>query len=241
MPIFARSLEERVEIFRWIEEHGKDGEDPVSVLIGGWAVYVYNSWYGSVDIDIVTNSRTKQSLMKHLREKRGYIPKREPMLPNTVVKSTPDGLIEIDFATREEVYRFEGRDDTHDFHLLDRHTYRTEIHPGCRVVIPTRALLLFFKLKVAWDRLFRLESRRSVRPEWDRAKLGKDYADILALLDPALGFEDLDRVLLGDLVSRYPFLVIRSIPRQTEGIRMYGRMTNDEVKEIIDRLLQLIT
>lgn len=82
-----------------------------------------------------------------------------------------------------------------------------------------------------------------MRPEWDRAKLGKDYADILALLDPALGFEDLDRVLLGDLVSRYPFLfeVIRSVPRQTEGIRMYGRMTNDEVKEIIDRLLKLIT
>jgi hypothetical protein len=78
MPIFERSLEELVEIFRWIEEHEKDGEDPVSVLIGGWAVYVYNPWYGSVDIDIVTNSRTKQSLMKYLREKRGYIPKREP-------------------------------------------------------------------------------------------------------------------------------------------------------------------
>jgi len=181
--------------------------------------------------------------MKYLRENRGFVPKREPMLPNTVVKSTPDGLIEIDFATRDEVYRFEGTDDTHDFHVLDGNTYRTEIHPGCQVVIPSRALLLFFKLKAARDRLVRLESRRSVKPEWDRAKLGKDYADILALLDPASGFEDLDLVLLGELLSRYPFLfeVIRSIPRQTEGIRMYGRMTQDEVKEIIDRLLQLIT
>lgn len=243
MPIFRRSLEELVEIFRWVEEHERNDKSPISVLIGGWAVYVYNPWYGSVDIDIVTNSRTKQSLMKYLRDERGFVPKREPMLPNTVVKSTPHGLIEIDFATREEVYRFEGRDDTHNFHLLDGHTHQTEIIPGCSVSIPTRALLLIFKIKAAWDRSVRLKSGTSLRPEWDRAKLEKDYADILALLDPALGFENLDLMLLGELLQRYPFLldIIRDIPLQKEGIRMYGRMTENEVKETIDRLLQLIT
>lgn len=74
MPIFERSLEELVEIFRWIEDHEKNDENPGSVLIGGWAVYAYNPWYGSMDIDIVTNSRTKRSLMKHLRDKRGFVP-----------------------------------------------------------------------------------------------------------------------------------------------------------------------
>lgn len=243
MPIFKRSLEELEAIFRWIEVHEKDSENPISVLIGGWAVYIYNPWYGSVDIDIVTNSRTKQSLMKYLRDERGFMPKREPMLPNTVVKSTPDGLIEIDFATREEVYRFEGRDDTHDFHLLDGHTYRTEILSGCSVVIPSRALLLFFKIKAAWDRSVRLETETSLRPDWDRAKREKDYADILALLDPTLGLENLDLMLLGELFQRYPFLIdiIRSLPKKTEGIRMYARMTEEDVTEIVDRLLQLMT
>lgn len=181
--------------------------------------------------------------MKFLRDEREFVPKREPMIPNTVVKQTSDGAIDIDFSTREEQHRFEGREDTHDFHLLDGQDVQTEITSGSYVIIPSRALLLFFKLKAAWDRSFRLETETSSRPDWDRAKLQKDYADILALLDPAQGYENLDFMVFGDLLKRYSFLkeIIEGIPRQTDGIRMYARMTDQEVKETIERFLQLVT
>lgn len=126
--------------------------------------------------------------------------------------------------------------------MLDGHTLRREILAKCYVVIPSREVLLFLKLKAARDRSFRLKTGASFNPEWDRAKLEKDHADILALLDPAAGLENLDLMLPGDLLHRYPFLlgVIQSIPGQIEGIHMYARMTDEEVKEMVDRLLQLI-
>ena len=71
----STSLEELMEIFRWIRAHEKDEKGPVTVLIGGWAVYSYNPWYGSVDIDLVTNSRSRQNLMWYLRNERDFFPK----------------------------------------------------------------------------------------------------------------------------------------------------------------------
>ena len=42
------SFEELKELLRWFSHSG-----PVPTLIGGWAVWLYNSYFGSVDIDIV--------------------------------------------------------------------------------------------------------------------------------------------------------------------------------------------
>jgi len=49
-------------------------DNPVTVLVGGWAVDAYNPWYGSIDIDLVTNNRTKHSLMRILVKERDYDP-----------------------------------------------------------------------------------------------------------------------------------------------------------------------
>jgi len=43
------------------QARGEDERYPLTVLIGGWAVYCYNPWYGSVDIDLVTNSRAQNT------------------------------------------------------------------------------------------------------------------------------------------------------------------------------------
>jgi hypothetical protein len=50
----------------------EDVESPTTVLIGGWAVHAYDPWFGSIDIDLITNSRTKQRLKEHLVSTRGY-------------------------------------------------------------------------------------------------------------------------------------------------------------------------
>ena len=91
----SSSLEELMEIFRWIRAHEKDESGPVTVLIGGWAVYSYNPWYGSVDIDLVTNSRSRQNLMWYLRNERGFVFQRDVMVPTTVAKNVPEGKIII--------------------------------------------------------------------------------------------------------------------------------------------------
>ena len=85
--IVDASLEELIDIFRWVHAREKDERNPVTVLIGGWAVYSYNKWYGSVDIDLVTNNKTKHQLMKRLRDERGFVHQRDPMVPTTVVKN----------------------------------------------------------------------------------------------------------------------------------------------------------
>jgi len=87
------SREELIEIFRWAYDRESDGNSPITVLIGGWAVYSYNQWYGSVDIDIVTNNQTRQDLMWYLRNERKFLPQREKMVPTTVVKNVPEGKI----------------------------------------------------------------------------------------------------------------------------------------------------
>ena len=60
--IISKSLEELKFILNWVRERGETADTPVTVLVGGWAVDAYNPYYGSVDIDIVTNNRTKESL-----------------------------------------------------------------------------------------------------------------------------------------------------------------------------------
>jgi len=254
------SREELIAIFRWVHTKGEDPEKPVTVLIGGWAVHNYNPWYGSIDIDIITNKRTKQHLMKFLRDERGFVPKRYPMIPNTVVKNTGDGEILIDFGSREDICRFEGRKENCSFSLLDGQTTTgviavpTRALPlnrgrlnrggfgGFPIVVPTRTLLLLFKLKAAWDRSHRLQNGTSSDPEWEQGKVRKDRADILALLDPAAGGTDIDIQYLGSQLREYPFLidVLKEIPLDSDAVAMYRRLSPMQTRDVIDRLISLV-
>jgi hypothetical protein len=240
--VIDASRAELREIFRWVRDRGEDVENPVTVLIGGWAVHSYNPWYGSIDIDLVTNHRTRQRLMKYLREVRHFSPKKHPMIRNTVVKHTPDGEIVIDFGSRDDVCRFEGRNEECPFSLLTGQTDLRELGEGISVAVPTRTLLLLFKLKAVWDRSYRIKSHRSDDEEWEQGKVRKDRADILALLDPDTGGMEIDIRYLGEKLGEYPFLkdIIREIPRDTDAVALYRRMTQQQVQDIIDRLLLLV-
>jgi hypothetical protein len=240
--VIGASLEELITIFRWVQARGEDERDPLTVLIGGWAVYCYNPWYGSVDIDLVTNSRARHHLMKYLREERGFTHRKHPMIPNTVAKYIPEGEILIDFGSREDTCRFEGRAEECPFSLLDNHTEVREIRDGSLVVVPERTLLLVFKLKAAWDRSFRLRSGTSYDREWELGKMRKDKADILALLDPASGGTEVDIRYLGELLQMFPFLgeILANIPDDREAVLMYRRMDQAQASDVIKRLLLLV-
>lgn len=239
--VIDSSREELIEIFRWVHDRENDGNCPITVLIGGWAVYSFNQWYGSVDIDIVTNNRTRQDLMWYLRNERGFVPQREEMIPTTVVKDVHRGKILIDFGSREEIYRFEGRIEECPFSLLDGHTDVRDIGAGFPVVVPEQTLLIIFKLKAVWDRSFRIKNGISNDVEWEKGKLCKDQADILALIDPEIRGKEIDIRFLGEMLREYPFLVeiLKEIPDDMDAINMYRRMSQENAKASIENLLLL--
>lgn len=240
--IIEASLAELAEISRWINDR-ENPDNPVTVLIGGWAVYCYNQWYGSIDIDLVTNAGTRQHLMRHLILTRDFIRRRNPPFKNSVIKIIPpDGEIIIDFIPKNERNCFEGSDATCPMSLLNGRTVTREISPGFSVTIPDRSLLLLLKLKAAWDRAYRIQEHTSEREDWENGKLRKDRADILSLIDPEAGGTELDLMFLGEMMRRYPFLTetLAIISNDRDAIQMYSRMDRETARNAIVDVLRLI-
>lgn len=240
--VIETSLAEMAAISRWIDDR-ENPENPVMVLIGGWAVYCYNPWYGSIDIDLVTNAGTRQHLMRYLVSDRGFIRRRNPPFKNSVVKLIPpDGEIIIDFIPKNERNCFEGSNETCPMSLLNGRTVTREISPGFSITIPDRSLLLLLKLKAAWDRAYRIQEHTSEREDWENGKLRKDRADILSLIDPGVGGRDLDLMFLGEMIRQYPFLreTFAIIPGDRDALQMYGRMDREIARDVIATVLRLI-
>lgn len=243
--IFRRSLEELKAIAAWttaMEQAGKIR--PVTVLIGGWAVYAYNPWYASIDIDLITNSEVKNDLMRHLIAVRQFSrDASEP--PSTVVKYVKTdggpGEIRLDFVSRTKSYPFEGMDDTLDFRNLEGHTVLKEIIEGLSFRLPERSLLLIYKLKAVSDRSYRIRAKRTNFPEREASKLFKDYCDVLALIDRKQYADDLDIRIIAEALTRYDFLagIIEGLPDHSDAIGRYRRMKPDEVASVCRDLLML--
>jgi hypothetical protein len=173
--IIELSLTELNEIILYLHEKNDDLKNASIVLIGGWAVGSYNPWFGSIDIDLITSNKIRKSIMYHLRENRGFEPYRLPDISTCVQKITDAGPIIIDFATWQKPYPFEGiKDISLDFHILEGKTEMRKIRGGIEMVTPNRATLIILKLKVIWDRQYRIENELSDDPLWESGKLVKD-------------------------------------------------------------------
>lgn len=239
--ITRESLEELDFILNWAREREETRNDSSIVLIGGWAVDAYNSWYGSIDIDLIANSRMKNKLKYILKTERGYESHQIYEKFNTVMKPTASGDIIIDFISREGML-FEGREDLLDFDIPQEQTTIKEIRGGISALVPTRGMLLLLKLKAAWDRSYRIKNETAEDMGWERGKLVKDYADIIALIDPAHGGTEVEIGLLGENLSKFNFLkkCLENVPDNLDAIEKYGRMEQDDVRDTIKLLLSLV-
>ena len=239
--IIKFSLDELDVISRYLHEN-EEIDDPTTVLIGGWAVDSYNSWFGSIDIDLITNNSTRTSLMYYLRTDRGFKPYRLAGLPTSVKKDTEAGPVVIDFASRQTYFSFEGMDTTLDLNILDGNTETRVIRGGIEIAVPNRATLLVLKLKAIWDRHYRIVHGTSDDIEWETGKLIKDQADILALIDLNYGGNEIEISILGALLEKYRFLEesLISVCDSDEGIEKYDRMSQNDAKNTIDRMISLI-
>lgn len=243
--IFDQSLSELKAIADWLERMETSGIiKPLTVLIGGWAVYSYNPWYGSIDIDLITNSEIKNKMMWHLIEKRQYISDHS-VPPTTVYKEVTIGedkqKIRLDFGSRAGLNPFEGvKKNPLSFDTLDEHTAPWDMGDGSRIRVPHRSALLLYKLKAAWDRSYRIKLGRD--PDgWNAFKLEKDYCDILALMDPGRYSDDLDYAFLAEELGNRDFLrdEIQNLPDKAVPIKRYGNIGQPDVKSICETLLML--
>jgi hypothetical protein len=128
---------------------------------------------------------------------------------------------------------------------VEKRTGLPEVRGCCRrgsteMRLPSRSVLLILKLKAIWDRNYRIIKNRSTDPEWERGKIVKDRADVLALIDPGSGGIELNLNVIGQLFERYPFLVpcFRSVGENLDSITFYGRMEIDTARRIINQILQ---
>jgi hypothetical protein len=152
-PTVRDSFAELRHIIRWLEERDRPGAPPKAILAGGWAVYAYNPYQGSYDIDLVTNSDTRGSLMHMLTSERGFSKELDPFSGRKgVVLQTPRGRpIRIDFAYMSGEDPFEGRGDTLPMDLVVSNS-SVVVVGGWRVPLPSRTMLMVMKAKAMWDR-----------------------------------------------------------------------------------------
>lgn len=208
------------------------------VLIGGWAVHAYNPWFGSLDIDIITNSKTRSSLKYFLKEQHEFGTYEITPDEKTVAKTLQSGRkITIDFISK--VMGFEGHmKDTLKSTAYITSLERINLDGRVEVVVPKVTVLWAYKLKAAWDRSYRLENELSEDIEWEGGKLTKDYGDIAALMD---GKTPLDPETIGRVFSDFPFLreVIARMKRRPSLYNSYTRGTK-QTELAIKRKISII-
>jgi len=191
-----KSYSELSSILEWFSHFSL-----IPTLIGGWAVFVYNSYFGSVDVDLVGPSMSGIFLdtIERYERSHGYEEVKSAGLGIEVGHRKPIyreneffGYVEIDVCTSEaDVGSFhEDSSKKLPYKLCDDpHLVRKVDFNGKSVAhVPKKALLFLYKLKAFRDRNYDLKTRGAImgvqRREWMRTKVEKDGADLIALLNP---------------------------------------------------------
>ena len=229
-------------IYSWSNRTHSRASIKEPFLIGGRGVDAYNSWFGSLDIDIIANSRTESSLRHFLKTKEGFTTEEVVPGQESIFKSiVGGGKIYVDFIGKR--IPFEGKSG---YTLDSRRHLSTGKHVllrnRVRVQVPLITELWIYKLKAAWDRSFRLGNGSSNDAEWENGKLSKDFNDIVALIDAK---EALDPTAVQRCFAEFPFLgeIIYRLKEDASLFSSYTRSPNansNQIKRnlsIIEKLL----
>jgi len=210
------SLSELRQLAGWFRvNHGLE-----ITLLGGWAVYSYNPYEGSFDIDCLGPAHPFTTQLDIYMQTHGYV-------------LEPDSL----FGAASETWRkpvFHGKEtigaiyiDACDFNFpnLFKENPGRQIPYGLCVkgemirrrqvdneyfYVPIKELLLLYKTKAARDRSYVLthEELSSEIRERQQGKVQKDYSDMAALIDPRHGGA-IDSSQLGSLIREYDLSFVR--------------------------------
>ena len=191
------SYRELVSFVRYFRHFG------APVIVGGWAVYFYNPYYGSVDIDVVGPSLGGAfgEIIEGYERSHGYEIMQQDQLGTEITARKPIyskrgkriGDVEIDACTYERTSAGRFHEDgskSLPYSLCDRDDCRREAKIARDTVcyVPSKALLALFKVKARRDRSYDIRTKgAAMNPSklaWLRGKVAKDGSDIIALLDP---------------------------------------------------------
>jgi len=245
------SYNELVSLLKWFSLFGS-----IPTIIGGWAVYFHNSYFGSIDIDIVGPSHQGRfiDLIERYERTHGYefiakdafgleVTSRKPLIEKGKIM----GYMEIDACTFEDPKPssfHEDPDKQLPYSLTTDKRYQREVKLEDDAVCyaPSKPLLLLYKIKAARDRAYDLKTKGTImepaKAESLRGKLTKDRADILALLDPNpnkyIVKERFDRDVFHDLIKRlklkFTLTTITEVPNYRDAIQLYNPNLN--VKQV---------
>jgi hypothetical protein len=245
------SYDELTSLLKWFSLFG-----PIPTIIGGWAVYFYNSYFGSIDIDIVGPSHQGRfmEIIERYERTHGYeyiakdqlrleVTSRKPVIQNGRVI----GYMEIDACTFEDPKPGNFHEDPnkqlpYSLTAKKQHQKEVKLEEDAICYIPSKPLLLLYKIKAARDRVYDLKTGGTImepaKLERLRGKVTKDRADVLALLDPnpskIIVEEGFDINAFYSLVKEFnlEFMLttITELPRYRDSIQLYN--PNLKIKQI---------
>lgn len=243
----ARQLS-RHELFRFNAHAENYGIQ--TTVVGGWAVYAYNPYFESIDIDVVTPHNRILDVESILTQQCGWIPTTTDLsIWKRFSKRIPDAgpldnvFFDLLSANLVNAFHEDNRKGV-PFHIcLEKNHYvRRSINDHININVPKKELLLLYKLKSYRDRIFDLHNRATNETERSRlrAKATKDLSDTIALIDPNYG--PLDLISLKSLVDnqnlQFLAATVEELPSQTEAIERYRGTPTTEVQSWVQRILK---
>lgn len=234
------SYEELARIFSSLKALEKSGGRK-HILLGGWAVYSYNPYFKSTDIDILTDRTTEKRIVKTFTRHHGYVyRRRDDDGPKKLIKEFDCGDVIVDIIYPSETYPFQDKNDGIRFSFIHERGGYSFLKP-LDIPVPEITALLITKLKAAWDRSARLKRYDCPNRAYEEGKIVKDYSDIIALIDKGHRGLDLDIAYLYSMLNKYPFLqsvLIRC--QESEDAAMKYRRPIEETSRIVQGTLDLI-
>jgi len=242
------SYKELVSFVRYFRHFG------TPVIIGGWAVFFYNPYYGSVDIDVVGPSvnGTFDETIESYERSNDYVITKQDLLGTEIVASKTIlsrtgkkiGDMEIDACTYEQpgVAEFhEDRSKTLPYALCGEsgRTQEVRIAQDCVCYVPIKPLLTLFKVKARRDRSYDIATKGSTigasKLAWLKSKAIKDGSDIIALLDPAsrkaaledrMDYEQLKDLATNSNIADLVKATLQDVLKDRSSLTLYGRKIN---------------
>lgn len=220
------SLSELRQLASWFRiKHGLD-----ITLVGGWAVYSYNPYVGSFDIDCLCPADPFTLQLNVYMRTNGYVLEPESSFgaasetwkKYVLIDDKPIGAIQIDACDFDFPNRFKEAPTKEIAYslCLDEQLVKKNQIADEYFRVPIKELLLLYKAKAARDRRYVIshEPLPDGILELQQGKMQKDYSDLAALIDPRYGGA-IDGSLLGDLIRRSDILfmldTISSLPDQS--------------------------
>lgn len=220
------------------------------IVLGGWAVYSYNPYQGSFDIDCVgPYSPLYGQLIVYMDSNDFELERSDPLgLTEVYVKHVYEqnvyiGDVHIDacYFKDENLFK-ENHNKKLPYGLCAEPKYleRGQINDTF-VWVPIKELLFLYKLKALRDRMWRIsnESLPNEDREFIKGKIEKDKTDLLALLDPRHSPLDPHKSLdiIKSLDLKFVITTMKDLPNQQDAITKYARATRAKVEGWVNKML----